>query len=329
MYWDQIHAQHEQVRFATTNLKITPPKQPSTIQTRQSSFDTPKPRVYKPTARKAAPAKTGFNFTLPTIELPQISLPRIDLPAIEIPSIQVPVLALPKISRTRKIAIGIVSATAAFAILLTGLSFNASADDGNKWSLPNPFIATKPLAANADDLQFSQDGEYWKILGYWDVNVGYAGCGLCSYTSAIDIVTGSSYTPTDMLVMRGDWAGMDNWIDDETGLDGQTHRQFTYDKFSVASRNVDVDIDSLIKALDENAVCVICTGGPVFYDVYGNLYNYPGHFVCVYRYDHDSGIFHVHDSAVEHYLGTNVEYEMWQMEDMVAYTSSIVAYRAV
>ena len=314
MYWDEIHAQHERVRFATTDLKITPSRQKTATQ-KPSVTDSRKSKDSKPTIRRAAPTEPPFAIAFPKFELPKVPVPEI---------------ALPKVSLLGKLAIMTVSAGIVFLFALMSFgSWAASADEGKTGFFPNSFMVTKPLAENADELQFSQDGEYWKVLGYWNANVGYAGCGLCSYTSAIDIVTGNSYTPTDMLVMRGDWAGMDNWIDDDTGLDGQTHRQFTYDNFSVASRNVDVNMDSLIEALDENAVCVICTGGPVFYDIYGNLYNYPGHFVCVYRYDNDTGIFHVHDSAVEHYLGANVEYETWQMEDMVNYTSSIVAYRAV
>ena len=182
---------------------------------------------------------------------------------------------------------------------------------------------------NADNLQFSQTGEYWKILGYWNSNVGYTGCGLCSYTTAIDIVTASNYTPLDMLSLRGDWAGMDNYIDDTTGLDDRTHGEFTYDMFKVSSRHVDLNTAALAEALQDNSAAVICTGGDVFYDVYGNNYYYDGHFVCAYRYDADTGIFHVHDSAIEHELGTDVHYTWEQMDDMLAYTTSIVAYKAV
>ena len=236
-----------------------------------------------------------------------------------------------------KKALIVVAASILVALIITSVSA-ASSQNANETTAEAPDLAAivsqicpqyHPFHENADNLQFSQTGEYWKVLGYWDSNVGYTGCGLCSYTTAIDIVTASDYTPLDMLSLRGDWAGMDNYIDDYTGLGDQTHGQFTYNMFKVSSQHVDLDTASLAKALQDNSAAVICTGGDVFYDVYGNNYYYDGHFVCAYRYDPDTQTFHVHDSAIEHELGTNVCYTWEQMDAMLASSTSIVAYKAV
>ena len=197
-------------------------------------------------------------------------------------------------------------------------------------SMPQETIVPYIKSPNASYMQFAQSGEPWSDLGYWGDNVALNGCGLCCYTTIVDILTDSSYTPETMLSIRGDWQGMDNYVEDNTGLiNGMTHGQFTFDTFGINSFEVDCSIGSLALQVSRgDTVAMVCAGGDdIFVDAYGGIYSYPGHFICVWTKNAD-GTYLVHDSAVSHGRGCNVTYSAEQMETLIEHSSSIVAYRA-
>ena len=181
-------------------------------------------------------------------------------------------------------------------------------------------------------LQFAQCGEPWSDLPYWGDNIAMNGCGLCAYTTMIDILVGTSYTPEDMLYIRGDWEGMDGWVNDNTGSGEETHHDWTLATFGVDSWNIEVNIDSLREAVSRgDSVAMLCAGNTeeyIFRGTAGDEHQYDGHFILVWDYDAD-GNFHVHDSAVSHGYGCDVVYTPEEMQEMINNTSSIVEYRAV
>ena len=179
--------------------------------------------------------------------------------------------------------------------------------------------------ARADEIHFPQGGGMpWSNLSYWGANVAYAGCGLCAYTSVVDILTGASYTPTEMLDIRGDWVGMESSVSDASGTpDGSSHHDFTLGKFGIESyesgiRDSEAFADELSKP---ERVAIVCARGTVFHNKDGSYRYTDGHYVCVYKLD-DEG-FHVQDPAVQ---DANIVYTYDEMQRLLNGTSSVVFY---
>lgn len=187
-------------------------------------------------------------------------------------------------------------------------------------------------AASADEaalIHYSQSGEEWSSLPYWGVSISYAGCGLCAYTTIIDILLNEDYTPADMLDMRGDWRGMDHWVYDSTGTpDGSTHYDWTLNNFEIETYDIDRDTSDLADELShDDRAALMLVGGVGLKTNSGGRWYTDGHFIAVYDYD-DEG-FHVHDSALSKSEGSNVIYSWSDMESLMSGAKRLVIYKNV
>lgn len=209
-----------------------------------------------------------------------------------------------------------------------GEPVSLSGEASSEYAAPeSPTAVPDVKSADAEHLQFAQSGEPWSYMDYWGGTVAMNGCGLCAYTSVVDILTDADYTPTDMLSIRGDWEGMDNYADDRTGVaSGQTHHDYTLEQFGIETYRIPVSLDSLATTCSRgDSVAVLCAGGDdIFLGTVGDEHSYPGHFVCVWKYD---GVFHVHDSAISHGYGCDVIYTEEEMSELLSGTTSIMSYR--
>ena len=244
--------------------------------------------------------------------------------------------------KIRKVMLG---AAGAFLILATATAIAATAFSGAAEATSDyaesADVAATPAAeeevrdlknVDAPLLQFAQSGEPWSDLPYWGGTISMNGCGLCAYTTMVDILVGTDYTPEDMLYIRGDWEGMDGWVDDNTGSGELTHHDWTLETFGIDSWRIDVNSESLKEAVSRgDSVAMLCAGNPedyIFLGTAGDEHQYDGHFILVWDYD-ENGNFHVHDSAVSHGYGCDVIYTPEEMSELIGNTSSIVEYRAV
>lgn len=179
---------------------------------------------------------------------------------------------------------------------------------------------------DAYSVQFSQGGDNtWSSLGYWSGTVASAGCGLCSYTVIVNVLTGADYTPTEMLEIRGDWRGMDGYPDDKTGSGKKTHHDYTLDKFDIETWNIDTTVEDLKNALKEKeTAAMVCSRGNAFKNKSGTWRWSSGHFVAVLGYDEEG--FHVADSAYGYDEGANVVYTDEEMARMLRGANHITVY---
>lgn len=179
---------------------------------------------------------------------------------------------------------------------------------------------------NASEIHFQQGGgQPWSSLPYWTGTIASSGCGLCSYTVMVDVLTGNDYTPTDMLRMRGDWKGMDGYPDDKTGSGRMTHAEWTKNKFDISSHRIDVSLDAMKSEMNgTEKVAIVCAAGSSFKNNDGSWRWSSGHFIAVFA--HDEHGFHVTDSAVNTSQGKNVIYSDSDMQRLLRGTSKIVMY---
>ena len=149
----------------------------------------------------------------------------------------------------------------------------------------------------ADAMNFQQWGQYYSDIRYYASTIGSAGCGLCAFTVAMNILLGTDYTPETILPERGDWQGMDHYPDDRTGTpDGSTHAEWAKTAFGVDMERIDNSLPAIRKALvDEGGVVVVLARGQSFKDKNSGWRYTNGHYVCIYRCD--DGGFYVQDSA--------------------------------
>lgn len=179
---------------------------------------------------------------------------------------------------------------------------------------------------NAKQIQFPQSGDNpWSGLYYWTGSVARSGCGLCSYTVAINVLTGSDYTPADMLGIRGDWKGMDGYPDDKTGSHGMTHQEYTKSQFDIETWNISPRLSTLKEELSNGeAVAIVCAHGSAFKNKSGVWRYSGGHFVTIVGYDEEG--FHVADSAYNSSEGTDVVYSNSEMQRMLNGTTKLTIY---
>lgn len=172
---------------------------------------------------------------------------------------------------------------------------------------------------------FCQWGESWSGLPYWGGgSIGADGCGLCSYTTMVNLLTGSDYDPAGMLALRGDWAGQEEKVDWTNGTpDGTTHAEWTKRTFDIDLTQIEVSVASCRQALNESeTVLIVGPEGTTMHDRYGNTRWTNGHYVCVYRCD-DSG-FYMHDSAYSGDAGTAVYYTDAEFADIISTTPIVL-----
>lgn len=182
---------------------------------------------------------------------------------------------------------------------------------------------------DSGEYHFFQRDARWSLLPYWGGygTVGADGCGLCSYTTMVNLLCGTSYTPDEMLRLRGDWAGLEENLDYVNGTpDGSTHAEWTKAHFDIDQTTLPVTVRAAREALQDDETILIV--GPVdvdLHDRYGSWRHSGGHYMCVYRCD--DGGFYLHDSAYEGEAGTAVYYTDAEFEAMLARTPVLLCNR--
>ena len=149
----------------------------------------------------------------------------------------------------------------------------------------------------ADNMHFRQWGKDYSDIRYYCGTIGNAGCGLCAYTVAINILKGTDYTPETMLPVCGDWQGLVHYPNSTAGTpDGTTHAEWTKNYFDVTMETIEGSVKSLREALtDGESVVIALARGYSFKNKSGSWRYTNGHYVCIYRCD-DEG-FYVQDSS--------------------------------
>lgn len=182
---------------------------------------------------------------------------------------------------------------------------------------------------NADGIHFCQCSAQWGVIPYWNGTIATHGCGLVSYTVAIDILTGRNATPDQILSERGDWAGTEQTITSTEGSrSGKTHEQVTRELYGVETESLGMDGDrmrTLDYALGEESVVQVCAAGSAFKNNGGHWRYSNGHYIVVYRKD-DSGNYYVQDSSWGDENGRAVCYSPSEMARMLGLAHTMTMY---
>ena len=174
-----------------------------------------------------------------------------------------------------------------------------------KGSTGNRVYYAKWSLISGDEYFFSQNDKSsdWWDLSYWRQRVGGKGCGLVSYTMAIDILTGANLTPADMYYLRGgangSWNGTDAMPNSTKGA-RMTHKEWSERNFGVTMRLTESypSNQTLQEGLEKGHVYLISRGGSkCFKDAAGTWHYHGGHYVLLYRYDAQTSTFFVHDPS--------------------------------
>lgn len=181
---------------------------------------------------------------------------------------------------------------------------------------------------NADSIHFAQGDSPWGTLPYWNGTVATHGCGLVSYTVAIDVLTGRGLTPGEMLSLRGDWSGTEQTLSSTTGASGETHSDETLRLFDVTSESLDMSgnlNDEVDEALEGEGVVQVCAAGTAFKNNDGYWRTSAGHYVTIYR--HDANGYYVQDSTWSGAKGAAVCYSTSDLNVLLSHCHSLTAYR--
>lgn len=182
---------------------------------------------------------------------------------------------------------------------------------------------------NADNIHFCQADPKWGMVSYWNGTIATHGCGLVSYTVAIDILTGRNATPDQILTERGDWAGTEQTITSTEGSrSGKTHEQVTRELYGVETEPLDMDgnrLQTLDSALGEESVVQVCAAGSAFKNNNGYWRYSNGHYIIVYRKD-DSWNYYVQDPSWGDENGRAVCYSPSEMARMLSLAHTMTAY---
>lgn len=185
------------------------------------------------------------------------------------------------------------------------------------------------LAANAENVFFSQlasTGTEWVGLPYGDGTVASAGCGLCTATHCINIVTGKNYTPKDVYMMRkgygidqtkwGYVAGAD-WNHNYPEVAEMNRELFGVKAECIAGAS----IERYKQELQAGHPIQFCGGDCMMLDAQGNQHWHEGHFICFYKYD--GTYFYAKDSSLPTAeLGNKIKYSEEQMAELLRHGSS-------
>ncbi|MDO4502355.1 MAG: InlB B-repeat-containing protein [Coriobacteriia bacterium] len=194
----------------------------------------------------------------------------------------------------------------------------------------------------------------WYNLPYWSgKNIGGSGCGLVSYTMAIDILTKGSYTPRDMYYLRGglkgSWRGSDLTGSSTNGqLESPklTHSQFSEKYFGVKqvtmkkldfstpakkTQSVNECIEKMKDGLMKGYVYLVSRGGGKCFMNSDGVWEYHGgHYVIFYKYDAKRNVFYSHDPSGNVYNTISkhraVKYSISDMKKCIGFRAGHIGY---
>ncbi len=178
---------------------------------------------------------------------------------------------------------------------------------------------------NAEDVFYSQKDPLWCEHPYWEKNIGEMGCGLCSFTMAVDILTGARLNPVDVYEIRESW-GLPQKVEGNGDICAcDAHEEFNArfrESFGVESSFLaDKSMESFINVLEGGGSVIwfssrnwgepwIWSDGSKCKDQYID-----GHLVCAWK--HEDGLFYIKDPNGPKELGNNVTYSHEQFEKLL------------
>lgn len=177
----------------------------------------------------------------------------------------------------------------------------------------------------ADDVFFSQKDPCWSEHPYWEKNIGEMGCGLVSFTMAVDILTGARLNPVEMYDIRESWGlpQKEEGNGDICACDAhEEFNSFFRECLGVESEFLaDKSLESFAKVLEGgNAVIWFSSrdwGEPWIWadgSKQENQYDM-GHLICAWK--HEDGMFYIKDPNGPAALGNNVVYDHEQFEKLL------------
>jgi len=178
---------------------------------------------------------------------------------------------------------------------------------------------------NAEDVFYSQKDPLWCEHPYWEKSIGEMGCGLCSFTMAVDILTGARLNPVDVYEIRESW-GLPQKVEGNGDICAcDAHEEFNArfrESFGVESSFLaDKSMESFINVLEGGGSVIwfssrnwgepwIWSDGSKCEDQYID-----GHLVCAWK--HEDGLFYIKDPNGPKELGNNVTYSHEQFEKLL------------
>lgn len=186
---------------------------------------------------------------------------------------------------------------------------------------PRPFAPFE----HAEEVFCSQNDPLWKDHAYWESNITDMGCGLCSLTTAINILTGTRLSPVDVYDIRTAWGFPQKKESPDDVCARDAHEQFNpmlREAFGIESTFLeDKSLESFKQVLEEGDAVIwfssrdwsepwVWADGtkcPNQYDM--------GHLVCAWKYE--DGLFYIKDPNGTKQLGNNVTYNHEQFEQLL------------
>lgn len=178
---------------------------------------------------------------------------------------------------------------------------------------------------NAEDVFCSQNDPRWAAHPYWESDFTGMACGLCSFTTAVNILTGTRLNPVEVYDMRAEW-GLPQKQEGEGDICAcDAHEEFNpmmRELFGVESVFLeDKSLESFAQTL-EAGDCVIWFssrdwGEPWIWADGSKCENQytMGHLICAWK--HENGLFYVKDPNGTREQGNNVTYNHEQFERLL------------
>lgn len=178
---------------------------------------------------------------------------------------------------------------------------------------------------NVEDVFCSQNDPQWAAHPYWEKNISKMGCGLCSFTTAVNILTGSRYTPVEMYDIRSTW-GLPQTQEgngDICACDAhEAFNPFFREAFGIESSFLeDKSLESFQRVLEEGGQVIWFSsrqwGEPWIWadgTKCPNQYE-EGHLVVAWKHEND--LFYIKDPNGTREEGNNVTYDHEQFEKLL------------
>ena len=177
----------------------------------------------------------------------------------------------------------------------------------------------------AEDVFCAQVDPRWARHPYWYEDFEHCACGLCSFTMAVNILTGTRLTPVEVYDMRAAWGlpQVQEGNGDICGCDAQTQfNPMMRELFGVESTFLeDKSLDSFARVLEEGDRVIWFSSRDweepwIWSDGTKHASQHDeGHLVCAWK--HEDGCFIIKDPWGMPELGNDVRYTHEQFERLL------------
>lgn len=174
----------------------------------------------------------------------------------------------------------------------------------------------------AEDVFFSQNDPAWAQHPYWESNITDMGCGLCSFTMAVDILTGARLNPVEVYDIRASWGLPQTQEGNGDICACDAHECFNplfRKHLGIESSFLeDASLESFARELEKGDRVIWFSsrewGEPWIWSDGSKCENQyeTGHLVCAWK--HEDGIFYIKDPNGTREQGNNVRYNHEQFE---------------